>query len=498
MRKKRPPGESLRGPSEEDSTRGGGCGSDANDPGVRLGASLAGGVRRGNGRAATEMTKGREHVDYPNTRREFLRNLGLSAAVLPFVTNLPCLADPKAGRRQRLVILFSPDGVVPGTFWPDEQGEAFALKESLKPLEPFKSRTLILHGVCDRVRGDGDNHMRGIGCLLTGIELYPGNIQGGSDTPAGWASGISIDQEIKNHLQKSAATRTRFGSLEFGVLVPERADTWTRMSYAGPNRPVAPIDSPYQMFNKLYGRAKDQENLKSVLDELKADLDRVRQSVGREDRRILDEHTAIVREMERELKSAREAEVGHAVPEIEPGVREDNDNMPRISRMQIDLLVNSFAADFARVATIQYTNSVGQPRMRWLGINEGQHDLSHQPDNNADAQDKLTRINRWYCEQMAYLVRRLAETPEPGGSGSLLDSTLIVWTNELGKGNSHTLDNIPFVLVGGGLGFKMGRALKFPRVPHNRLLMALAHGFGHRINKFGSANFCADGPLSLS
>ena len=63
--------------------------------------------------------------------------------------------------------------------------------------------------------------MRGMGCLLTGVELFPGNIQGGSDTPAGWAKGISIDQEIKNHLQTDPATRTRFGSLEFGVMVPE-------------------------------------------------------------------------------------------------------------------------------------------------------------------------------------------------------------------------------------------------------------------------------------
>ena len=47
------------------------------------------------------------------------------------------------------------------------------------------------------------------------------------------------------------------------------------------------------------------------------------------------------------------------------------------------------------------------------------------------------------------LAKRLAETPEPGGNGSLLDNTLIIWTNELGKGNSHTLDNIPFVLLGG-------------------------------------------------
>src|SRR5215211_3829998 len=137
-----------------------------------------------------------------NTRREFIRSLGIGAAALPFVTGLPGLAAPAEGRRkQRLVVMFSPDGVVPKAFWPDEEGENFTLKESLKPLEPFKNRMLTLYGVCDRVRGDGDNHMRGIGCLLTGIELFPGNVQGGSDTPAGWASGISIDQEIKIHLQ---------------------------------------------------------------------------------------------------------------------------------------------------------------------------------------------------------------------------------------------------------------------------------------------------------
>jgi hypothetical protein len=432
-----------------------------------------------------------------NTRRQFLRDLGLSAAVLPFLTNLPCLAAPNAGRRrQRLVILFSPDGVVPNTFWPDEEGERFTLKESLKPLEPFKERTLILRGVCDRVRGDGDNHMRGIGCLLTGIELFPGNVQGGSDTPAGWASGISMDQEIKNYLQKEPATRTRFGSLEFGVMVPDHADTWTRMSYAGPNKPLPPIDDPYQMFGKLYGQLKDRETLKSVLDDLGEDLAKVRARVGAQDRQILEEHTALVREMEQDLRTASTVNVGHAVPALEPGVRRDNDNIPQISKLQIDLMVNSFAADFARVATLQYTNSVGQARMKWLGIEEGQHDLSHKPDNDADAQEKLTRINAWYCGQLAYLAKRLAETPEPGGPGSLLDNTLIVWTNELGQGNSHTLDDIPFVLVGNGPGFRMGRSLKYTRVPHNRLLLSLSHGFGHRISRFGNPDFCGAGPLN--
>jgi hypothetical protein len=430
------------------------------------------------------------------TRREFLRDLGLCASVLPFVSNLPGLAfTSKPLRKQRIVILFSPDGVVPSTFWPDVTGTNFTLKDSLKPLEPFKNQTLILKGVSDRVRGDGDNHMRGIGCLLTGIELFPGNVQGGGDTPAGWSSGHSIDQEIKTFLQKNPATRTRFGSLEFGVMVPDHADTWTRMCYSGPNKPIAPIDDPYQMFGKLYGQAKDQEMLKSVLDDLREDLAKVRSQVGAQDRKILDEHTTLVREMEQDIRAARTTDVGHAVPVVEPGVRRENDNIPKISKLQIDLLVSSFVGDAARIATLQFTNSVGDARMTWLGINEGQHGLSHEPDSNKAAQDKLTKINEWYCSQLAYLAKRLQETPEPDGNGSLLDNTLIVWTNELGQGNTHTLEDIPFVLVGNGLGFKMGRALDFGHLPHNRLLMSLAHGFGHRIDRFGNPDYCGGGIL---
>ncbi len=416
------------------------------------------------------------------TRRQFLRKLGVGSAALPFVCNLPSLAFAQnATRKQRLVVIFSPNGTVPWNFWPDEEGEDFTVKEILTPLADYKEKMLVLHGLNDKLRGDGDSHMRGIGCLLTGIELFPGNIQGGSHTPAGWATGLSIDQEIKNYLQSKEETRTRFGSLEFGVCVPDRADTWTRMVYTGANRPVAPIDDPYQMFDKLYGRRQDEESLRSVLDDLQEDLQRVSASVSAADRQLIEEHTTFVREMERELQASRDSDVGHAVPELEPGVDDENDNMPTITKMQIDLMVNSFQADFTRIATLQITNSVGQPRMKWLGIEEGHHELSHEDNENVEAHDKLTRINKWYCEQMAYLVKKLDETPEPGTDGSMLDNTLIVWTNELGQGNSHTLDNIPFVLVGNGLDFRMGRSIKFGGVAHNRLLVSLAHGFGHHI-----------------
>jgi hypothetical protein len=431
------------------------------------------------------------------SRREFLRDLGISAAALPFVLNLPGLAlANQTQRKRRVIFMFSPNGVVRKNFWPTKDGADFELKEILAPLTPYKDRMLLLNGLSTLVRGDGDGHMRGMGCLLTGVELFPGNIQGGSNSPAGWAKGISIDQEIKNFLQANPATRTRFGSLEFGVMVPERADTWTRWSYAGANKPVTPIDDPYQMFSKLYGRAKDQEVLGSVLDDIRDDLKKVGAAVSAADRRLIEEHATFVREMEEELKQAKAA-ASHPVPVLEPGVRRDNDNIPQISKVQIDLMVNAFAADFARVASLQYTNSVGNARMRWLGITEAHHALSHEGNDKLPAQEKLTKINKWFCEQLAYMVKRLAETPEPGGNGSLLDNTTVIWTNELGEGNSHSLDNVPYVMVGNGLDFKMGRHITFPRrTPHNRLLMSLAHAFGHEVKSFGNPNFCGDGVLT--
>ncbi len=221
--------------------------------------------------------------------------------------------------------------------------------------------------------------MRGMSCLLTGIELYPGNIQGGSHTPAGWASGISIDQEIKNFLQSRPETQTRFGSLEFGVTVPDRADPWTRMVYAGPNKPVAPIDNPYQMLAKLYGRVQDQASLTSILDDVQEDLRRVRAVVGQDDQKLLEEHETFVRRLEKELQADAGSPQRPRPPDLEAGVKSANDSMPQLSRLQIDLLVNSFRADLARVATLQYTNSVGQARLRWIGVEESHHELSHRP-----------------------------------------------------------------------------------------------------------------------
>lgn len=440
-----------------------------------------------------------------HNRRRFLRDLGIGAAAAPFLGGLSSLwaAEGQAPRRKRLIIMFSPNGTLPDEFFPDQFGPdvPLELKPMLSALEPFREQTLVLKGVHNKIRGDGDSHMRGMSCLLTATELHSGNIQGGSDSPAGWARGISIDQEVRNYLQSREDSRTRFGSLEFGVAVPNRADPWTRMCYAGDNKPVAPVDDPSQMFDRLYGDTQDLQTVGSVLDHVRADLRRVSTKLSPEDRALLEEHLERVRQLERDIAAASEqTELVHPEPEIDPDIELVNDNTPAISRMQIDLLHNALANDMTRVASLQFMRSVGQARMRWLDVQEGHHSLSHEPDDNEEAYAKLKRINSWFAGELAYLAQRLADTPEPGGAGgTMLDNTQIVWVNELGKGNSHTLRNIPFLLIGGGAGFTTNRALDFDGAAHNRLWLALAHGMGHdELATFGTERFCGGGPLDLS
>ena len=74
-------------------------------------------------------------------RRQFLRDLGISASALPFLAGLPSLTGavtPK--KKQRLIIMFSPNGTLPNEFWPDQQGADFSFKSILKPLSRLKTR----------------------------------------------------------------------------------------------------------------------------------------------------------------------------------------------------------------------------------------------------------------------------------------------------------------------------------------------------------------------
>jgi hypothetical protein len=73
---------------------------------------------------------------------------------------------------------------------------------------------------------------------------------------------------------------------------------------------------------------------------------------------------------------------------------------------------------------------------------------------------------------------------------------VILWCNELGKGNNHSRLNVPFVLVGSAGGaFRTGRYLRYDDVPHNDLLLSLMRAMGVEAECFGAPQHCT-GPLA--
>src|SRR5439155_26336018 len=83
---------------------------------------------------------------------------------------------------KRLVIVFSANGTIYNNWAPTGTETNFTLSPILTPLKAHQQDLLILDGIDVTVarNGPGDDHMRGMGCMLTGIELLPGTTQGGA------------------------------------------------------------------------------------------------------------------------------------------------------------------------------------------------------------------------------------------------------------------------------------------------------------------------------
>jgi hypothetical protein len=171
-------------------------------------------------------------------------------------------------------------------------------------------------------------------------------------------------------------------------------------------------------------------------------------------------------------------------------------NIPATGKLQMDLLAMALACDLTRVASLMWMNSATAKPFPWLDIPEGHHELAHRGDGDADAQEKLTQINTWYCEQFAYLIDKLKSIPE--GDGSVLDNTLLIWVNEHQKGNDHDRHEIPYVLAGkAGGAMKPGRWLQVQgEVPHNNLWVGCMNAMGLEATTFGNPVYCT-GALAL-
>lgn len=69
----------------------------------------------------------------------------------------------------------------------------------------------------------------------------------------------------------------------------------------------------------------------------------------------------------------------------------------------------------------------------------------------------------------------------------MLDTTVVLWAQELGDGRMHTCESVPWVIAGTGGGFfRSGRALDLAGATHDGVLTSVAHAFGLELESFGT------------
>jgi len=440
----------------------------------------------------------------PMSRRAVLRGAGGAVIALPLLDAMrPLRRAHAAPSPKKFVVFFSPNGTLADewrpTLGPSGAETDFTLSPILEPLTPFQQDIVVVQGV-DQQGGGGDGHQNGIGGMLTGQSLNPGPFQGGGGSPpAGWAGGISVDQRIA----AVVGVGTRFRSLELGVQVGS-ADNWGRMSYLGSDRPVPPESDPGRAYARIFSDfhtdpaelARLRARRKSILDAVGDQYSSVIARLGGEDKAKLDAHLGSIREIESRIGASETMAPGC----VDPGAPSAslaidlNDNFPAVGELQMDLLVMALTCGLTRVASLQWSRSVSHVRFTWLGINDGHHDLSHLGDDDPNAVSSLTKINNWYAARYASLLDRMKKVSD--GDGTLLDSTLLLWSNELAKGNTHSRIDAPYVLAGrAGGALRTGRYLRYDgTVPHNNLLVSLLQAMDLPDTRFGKAEWCT-GPL---
>jgi hypothetical protein len=114
---------------------------------------------------------------------------------------------------------------------------------------------------------------------------------------------------------------------------------------------------------------------------------------------------------------------------------------------------------------VTITSELCTIRGNYTGISDGgTHSIGH---NETDPTLKLTglqvlsKVRRHISEQTAILLKKLADTPEDGGT--MLDNTLVVFTSDSANRQHSHGENWPFVLLGNlGGRIKTGQLVVYP------------------------------------
>src|SRR5262249_4038135 len=143
-------------------------------------------------------------------RRTFLRGMGVTMALPLLDAMTPALTNAASAKPVvRLGFVYVPNGIIMDKWTPATEGANFQFAPTMKPLETFSERLLVVSGLAQvngRALGDGaGDHARAGATFLTGV--HP------RKTEVNIQAGISADQIAARELSKY----TQFASLELGI-----------------------------------------------------------------------------------------------------------------------------------------------------------------------------------------------------------------------------------------------------------------------------------------
>ncbi len=455
------------------------------------------------------------------SRRLLMKRLGLSAACTALLPPLEAFGQAAAVPK-RFIVVGTPQGTVHEKWVPTFANNQLDLSFILKPLEPMKSQLVAIDGLrylsSIEKGADKNGHYAGMSDGLTGRGNARTNSAGSGVGAIGL--GVSLDQ----YLAKDLSAGLAFRSLELAIATEGEAGL-SGYSYTAAKQQLVPENNPQKVWDTVFKNATlggtqvdpkieaRKKNRRAILDLIRKDLKVLTPKLGKDDQQRLGTHLASVEELDLALSAKPPASSLNSCtkPVRPPSMNYEpyngNDNIPAISRNQINLLVMALACDLTRVGSLQYGRGGAQHRFTWLGPEfnsdpdngpndgtQGIHGLAHN-ENTPSSRDKLARCHQWYSGEVLYLLQKLASISE--GAGSMLDNTVVLWLNEMGNG-SHSLEKIPFVLAGNvGKYFRTnGRLVTAAQQPHNRLLLSLCQAFGKADTSFGDPDYCMAGPLA--
>jgi hypothetical protein len=412
-------------------------------------------------------------------RRTFIRAAGISLA-LPW---LDAFADaPKPNRPtpnpkqppRRIVCICAPLGLHPDNFFPEKPGRDYALSPYLEILKEFRDEFTVISGLAHAGMSSGFAHQASAS-FLTGVP--------GAGRP-GFRNAISLDQFAADHI----GDQTRFPSL---ALSGEGSGglSWTRTGA------LIPADnSPSKVFARLFlegradevqGQMRRLEDGRSILDDVRDQAKSFRSGLGSEDRDKLDEYLTSVRELEqRMVKDESWARTPKPKVNVEPPKDIPNaaDLIGR-TRLLFDLTHLALQTDSTRLITIMLAGSTFAPPIP--GVNLGHHDLSHHGKDPGKL-GQLKIVEEETMKTVRDLLAKLKQSQED--STTLLDRTTVFLGSNLGDGSSHSTQNLPVFLAGGG--FRHGQHLPFdPKNPPPlcNLYVSMLQRLGIEAAKFGTS-----------